>query len=122
MLAATDASAAPAQTGETVAATDNAAPTLESLYAESARLESLLSQIRDDTVSSGTAMALSAELHDRVTGIDAALSQPDLAADARLKLWRDRVATLQRLAGVETTQRWMVANGYRADGQIAQVY
>lgn len=82
----------------------------------------MLAQIRDDRVSSGTAMALSAELHDRLGGIDAALSQPELEAGERLGLWRERVATLQRLTGVESTQRWMAANGYRADGQVAQIY
>jgi hypothetical protein len=105
-----------------VAATPAPPPTQEELYAESARLEALLSQIRDDRVSSGTAMALSAELHERITGIDAALSQPELDAGQRMELWRERVATLQRLTGVESTQRWMAANGYRADGQVAQVY
>ncbi|HVK50713.1 MAG TPA: hypothetical protein VM469_03115 [Pseudoxanthomonas sp.] len=108
-----------------VASTDKKAatsPSQEDLYAESARLEALLAQIRDDRVSSGTAMALSAELHDRLGGIDAALSQPELEAGERLGLWRERVATLQRLTGVESTQRWMAANGYRADGQVAQIY
>jgi len=105
-----------------VAADVPAPPSQEDLYAESARLEALLSQIRDDRVSSATAMALSAELHDRISGIDAALSQPDLDAGQRLSLWRERVATLQRMTGVESTQRWMAANGYRTDGQVAQIY
>lgn len=105
-----------------VAADVPSPPSQEDLYAESARLEALLSQIRDDRVSSATAMALSAELHDRISGIDAALSQPDLDAGQRLGLWRERVATLQRMTGVESTQRWMAANGYRADGQVAQIY
>lgn len=105
-----------------VAAVAPSPPSQEDLYAESARLEALLSQIRDDRVSSATAMALSAELHDRISGIDAALSQPDLDAGQRLGLWRERVATLQRMTGVESTQRWMAANGYRADGQVAQIY
>lgn len=113
-----------ADTYPTTAAATNAtaSPSQEDLYAESARLEALLAQIRDDRVSSGTAMALSAELHDRLGGIDAALSQPELEAGERLSLWRERVATLQRLTGVESTQRWMAANGYRADGQVAQIY
>lgn len=105
-----------------VAADVPSSPSQEDLYAESARLEALLSQIRDDRVSSATAMALSAELHDRISGIDAALSQPDLDAGQRLNLWRERVATLQRMTGVESTQRWMAANGYRTDGQVAQIY
>lgn len=95
---------------------------LETLYAESAQLEALLSQIRDDRVASGPAMALSTALNERVAGIDVALSQPDLAADTRVGLWRERVAVLQRLTGVESTQRWMAANGYQADGAVAQVY
>lgn len=104
------------------AATADAATALEPLYAESAQLEALLAQIRDDRVASGPAMALSAELHERMTSIDVALSQPDLDAESRLRLWRERVATLQRLAGVEGTQRWMAANGFRADGEVAQLY
>lgn len=107
----------------TVAAGTPASPAaLETLYAESARLEALLSQIRDDRVASGPAMALSAALNERVAGIDVALSQPELAADTRLGLWRERVAVLQRLTGVESTQRWMAANGYPTDGAVAQVY
>ena len=111
-------------TGDAAAAANAGAEAnpLESLYAESAQLEALLSQISDDRVASGPAMALSAQLHDRVASIDAALSQPDLAADARLDLWRERVAALQRLTGVEGTQRWMAANGYRADGEVARIY
>ncbi len=103
------------------AQTDNTAA-LETLYAESAQLEALLAQVSDDRVASGPAMALSAELHDRVASIDVALSQPDVDAQARVGLWRERVATLQRLTGVEGTQRWMAANGYRADGAVAQIY
>lgn len=116
------ASYAAADTSSDNATASVPAPTLEDLYAESARLEALLSQIRDDRVSSGTAMALSADLHDRIANIDTALSQPNLGSDARLGLWRDRVAALQRLTGVETTQRWMAANGYLSDGQVAQIY
>ena len=95
---------------------------LETLYAESAQLEALLAQIRDDRVASGPAMALSAALNERVAGIDVALSQPDLETDTRVRLWRERVEVLQRLTGVESTQRWMAANGYQADGAVAQVY
>lgn len=111
---------APVETAGTPA--NGSAAALETLYAESARLEALLSQIRDDRVASGPAMALSAALNERVAGIDVALSQPDLSADTRLDLWRERVAALQRLTGVESTQRWMAANGYPADGAVAQVY
>lgn len=103
-------------------ATSGSPAALETLYAESARLEALLSQIRDDRVASGPAMALSAALNERMAGIDVALSQPELSADTRVDLWRERVAVLQRLTGVEGTQRWMAANGYRADGTVAQVY
>jgi len=110
----------PVETGDTATGSSSAA--LETLYAESARLEALLSQIRDDRVASGPAMALSAALNERVAGIDVALSQPELSADTRVDLWRERVAVLQRLTGVEGTQRWMAANGYRADGTVAQVY
>ncbi|WP_141453888.1 hypothetical protein [Pseudoxanthomonas sp. z9] len=111
---------APMEGGD--AAAGGAPAALETLYAESARLEALLSQIRDDRVASGPAMALSAALNERVAGIDVALSQPDLTPTTRVDLWRERVAVLQRLTGVESTQRWMAANGYPADGAVAQVY
>ncbi len=113
---------APARHDTGTAGTPASPAALETLYAESAQLEALLSQIRDDRMASGPAMALSAALNERVAGIDVALSQPDLAADTRVGLWRERVAVLQRLTGVEGTQRWMAANGYQADGAVAQVY
>ncbi|MGX5730885.1 hypothetical protein ACWKWK_10180 [Pseudoxanthomonas beigongshangi] len=113
---------APARADSGTAGTPASPAVLETLYAESAQLEALLSQIRDDRMASGPAMALSAALNERVAGIDVALSQPDLAADTRVGLWRERVAVLQRLTGVEGTQRWMAANGYQADGAVAQVY
>lgn len=95
---------------------------LESLYAESARLEAVLAQLQEPRVASATAAALSAELQDRIADIDGALSQSDVPSTSQLALWQQRVDALRQLTGVETTQRWMAAQGAAAEGSLAQVY
>ncbi|MEJ7746365.1 MAG: hypothetical protein WKF61_06360 [Luteimonas sp.] len=95
--------------------------TLETLYAESAQLESLLQFARDDRVSSGTAAALAGELDSQLASIDAALMRPGLSPDQQMSLWRDRVEALRTLTSFESTRRWLVANGSRYDGALAQV-
>lgn len=95
--------------------------TLETLYAESAQLESLLRFARDDRVSSGTAAALAGELDSQLASIDAALMRPGLSPDQQMSLWRDRVEALRTLTSFESTRRWLVANGSRYDGALAQV-
>lgn len=95
---------------------------LENLYAESARLEAVLAQLQEPRVSSATAATLSAELQDHIANIDGALSQPDVPSTSQLDLWQQRVDALRQLTGVETTQRWMAAQGTATDGPLAQVY
>lgn len=95
---------------------------LQSLYAQSAQLEGLLAQVRDERMASGPAAALAAQLEARLALIDASLSQSSLAADRRADLWRERVDALQQLAGFESTQRWLTAQGERYDGQLVAVY
>src|SRR5690606_24119918 len=78
----------------------SAAPTpgttrLQDLYAESARLEALLSVARDDRVASAGAAMLSSELDARVAAIDATLARADLADAERLQLWQARVEALR---------------------------
>ena len=97
------------------------AASLDSLYAESAQLESLLQYARDDRVSSGAAAALSAELDARIAAIDSALIQPGLSPERQLWLWRNRVEALRSLTGFESTRRWLAANGERYDGALARV-
>ena len=94
---------------------------LETLYAESAQLESLLQLARDDRVSTGMAAALAGDLDSRLASIDAALMRPGLSPDQQMELWRDRVEALRALTSFESTRRWLVANGSRYDGALAQV-
>lgn len=91
----------------TARATDTAS--LDALYAESAQLEAVLAQLPDAGVQNAAALTLSADLHDQVAYIDAALSQPALDNDARDRLWRERVDALRRLAGVQATPHWQLA-------------
>jgi len=93
----------------------------ERLYAESAQLEAVLAMARDDRVASGPAAALSGELDAYLASIDAALSQPGLPRSQRLALWDQRVDALRQVAGFETTQRWLAANGDRYDGALVSV-
>jgi hypothetical protein len=86
-------------------------PALESLYVESAHLESLLAQIQDERVASGPAMAMTGALEDRIAAIDHALSQPGNDAVEQRELWQQRVDALRQLAGLEGTQRWLAASG-----------
>ncbi|WP_162455612.1 hypothetical protein [Pseudoxanthomonas kalamensis] len=95
---------------------------LDALYLQSAQLESLLAQARDDRVLSGPAAATSDELTQRLGWIDAALAQPALADAQRNRLWRERVDTLQQLVGFESTQRWLSTHGQTYDGQLVAVY
>jgi len=95
--------------------------TLETLYAESARLEALLDIARDSRVSSASAAVVSEELESRVAGIDTALMQPGLSIQQQTALWRQRVAALRAVTGFESTRRWLASNGERYDGVLMRV-
>lgn len=121
---AADAIASSASAGTTEAAVDannDRADTLMQLQAESARLEALIAMTRDDRVGSAAATVMSAELDQRIGLIDAGLTQNALPLDQREALWRERVQTLRDLAGVETTQLWLAAQGERYDGALVSV-
>jgi hypothetical protein len=94
---------------------------LERLHAESARLEALVALARDNDVGNAAAMVLATGLDDRLGAIDAALSQSPLTPTERNRLWRTRVDTLRELAGVETTQRWLAAQGQPFDSGLVLV-
>lgn len=94
---------------------------LERLYAESARLEAVLSIARDDRVASGPGAALSEEFDHYLASIDTALSQPALSQTQRFALWTRRVDALRQAAGLESTQRWLAVNGDRYDGALVNV-
>ena len=92
------------------------------LYAESAQLEALLTEMQDARVSSGPAAALAAQYESRLATIDASLSDPALPDGSRTTLWNQRVDALRELVGFEATQRWLNARGERYDGQLVAVY
>ncbi len=104
---------------EAVAAPDM--PALHTLQAQSAQLEALVALARDDRVASASSAALTVELDERIGRIDASLSQPGLGDAERESLWRERVATMRELAGIETTRRWLTASGERYDGALVSV-
>jgi hypothetical protein len=95
--------------------------TLEHLYAESARLETLLQYARDNRVASGAAAVMAAELDARLGTIDAQLMQPGLDPMRKRNLWDERVQLLRTFAGFESTRRWLSANGERYDGALVRV-
>ncbi len=102
------------------AAQDNAAATLQPLYAESARLEALLSLARDDRVASASAAIVADALDAQVASIDATLADPALDDARRLQLWRNRVEALRQAAGFEGTQRLLASQGH-GDALLASV-
>ncbi|MDI9237359.1 hypothetical protein QLQ15_00335 [Lysobacter sp. LF1] len=94
---------------------------VQSLQAESARLEALVALARDDRVASANGAALTTQLDERIGRIDASLSQPGLADGDRTLLWQERVVAMRELAGIETTQRWLTTHGERYDGALVSV-
>jgi hypothetical protein len=95
--------------------------TLESLYAASAQLETLLAAARDIRVESGPAAALAGDIDAELATIDAHLAQPDLANSERLTLWQARVETLQASAGFESQLRLLAARGGQLDGALVSI-
>lgn len=90
-------------------------PALDALRTESAQLEALLPLIRDERVSSASAILVAAELDAQLAAIDIALDEPGLDHARELALWRERVAVLHEIADFEGTRRWLAANGGRYD-------
>lgn len=97
------------------------ATSLESLYAASAQLETLLSVARDLRVESGPAAALASTLDAELATIDAQLAQPGLGAEQQQALWQARVETLQASAGFESHLRLLAADGGQLDGMLVSV-
>ena len=102
-------------------AAEPAASAMEPLYAESARLESLLALARDDRAASATVVALGSDFEARVANIDAALTQPSLTTQRRIELWRERVSALRAYASFESTQRALAASGERYDAMLVSI-
>lgn len=105
------------------AAWPDAAPqiALDTLYAQSARLEAVLRSARDPRVDSGPGAALAGALDSELARIDAVLAQPDLDETRRVALWRARVDALRRSASFEASLRSLSAQGDRYDGTLASV-
>jgi len=96
--------------------------TLDELMAESARLDYFVQTVSDDQANSAAATALALEYEARVQGIDSALSDPGLSADARADLWTRRVDLLREYAGLRGTTQWLAAQGNELDGDLVAVY
>jgi hypothetical protein len=96
-------------------------PQLERLYAESAQLEALVSMARDDRVASAAAATLTSAYDAQVAGIDASLRRADIDATQRTALWQQRVDALRQLAGFESTQRVLAAQGERYDAMLVSI-
>lgn len=90
---------------------------LHALMAESAQLEALLAWGHDEDVESGVTASLGSALQDRLEAIDAMLAHGELDADTILPLWQERVLRLRQLAGLESTQQLLAANGEADRGQ-----
>ena len=102
----------------TIAATDP----LQALYAESARLETLLQLARDERVSSGHRGG--ARRRTRRPRGQHRRRADAAGAAAQTSSWRcgsDRVDALRSVAGFEGTRRWLVANGSRYDGALVRI-
>ncbi len=121
-LAATQAATATTHPESAAVAADGAPErALESLYAASTQLETLLALARDTRVESGPAAALAGALDADLATIDAQLAQPDLSNAERLSLWQARVETLQASAGFESQLRLIAAHGGQLDGALVSI-
>jgi hypothetical protein len=108
-------------TTPTPAADTDTRAALDTLYASSAQLESLLALARDTRVDSGPAAALAGDYDAELAAIDAHLARPDLSAAEQLQLWQARVDTLEQAAGLESQLRALAASGGRLDGALVSI-
>lgn len=110
---------APAPAGLVSAPNDPLAP----LLAESAQLEALLAAAANSAGTSAPMVVLSAEIEDRLQGIDEQLTRASLSDSQLLPLWQQRVEALRELAGLQSTQQWLAARGEQAyDGALVVAY
>ena len=119
---AAEAASAPSDPESAAVASEDApGPTLESLYAASSQLETLLALTRDTRVESGPAAALAGALDAELATIDAQLAQPGLEAMQQRALWQARVDTLRHATDFETQQRVLSAQGRSYEGALVRV-
>lgn len=120
--AAAEAASAPSDPESAAVASEDApGTTLESLYAASSQLETLLALTRDTRVESGPAAALAGALDAELATIDAQLAQPGLEAMQQRALWQARVDTLRHATDFETQQRVLSAQGRSYEGALVRV-
>lgn len=96
---------------------------LPQLRSESAQLEALLAAAANGATTSAPVVVLSAELEDRLQGIDDRLGSAALTDAQRLPLWQQRVDVLRELAGLQSTQQWLAARGEQGyDGALVVAF
>jgi hypothetical protein len=114
---------APAPVRAATAAQDAAAQRnarLAELMSESARLERLVFAA-DGGASSASAAALSLAYEDQLHSLDAELAANRDPARA-LPLWQQRVQLLRGIAAVETSRRYLAAQGGSFDVSLVAAY
>jgi hypothetical protein len=94
---------------------------LASLMTESARLERLVAAADDGGASSASAAALSLAYEDQLHALDARLAATDDPKQA-LPLWQQRVELLRGVAAVETSRRYVAAQGGNFDLALVAAY
>ncbi len=93
---------------------------LAELMAESGRLERLVFAA-DGGASSASAAALSLAYEDQLHALDAELAATRDPAQA-LPLWQQRVQLLRGIAAVETSRRYLAAQGRSFDVSLVAAY
>ena len=111
----------PEQTVVTADAATTQRVNLAALKSESARLERLVAVARDDGASSATAAAWSLELEDRLHALDSEL-EANRDSGRQLPLWRQRVQLLRSVAAVESSRRYLAAEGRDFDVALVSAY
>jgi cytoskeletal protein RodZ len=99
----------------------NAGDSMQELQTQSAQLEALIALARDERVGSASSAVLTSELDARIAEIDDALSQIDVGSEQRTGLWQQRVETLQQLASIKSTERWLAAHGALYNAALVSV-
>ena len=95
---------------------------LAALMAESAGLERLLDAAATDTgAGSASAMALSLAYEDQLHSLDAELAA-NTDPERTLPLWQKRVELLRGVAAVETSRRYVAAQGGNFDVALVAAY
>lgn len=98
------------------------ATALRALMAESAQLETLIAWSRAEPIESAVAAGLAAAVQGRIEHVDALLARADADPEAALPLWQERVLRLRQLAGLESTQQLLAANGDAGRGMPVMAF